>query len=518
MTHSPSKDSSEPTAEVLVESPQSSSTASPAGQDGPTGSKSRARKLRTPFRRRRADVDSPPPGLQSAGGTTAAEGSAESLAPVGVLTTDEEPPALEFLDQAPRTAQRLGKYLQSDALMPKLHKVLAEIGIGSRREMEELIIAGRVSVNGEPAHIGQRVGSTDIVRVNGKPVNRSLGRKAPRVILYHKPAGEIVSHDDPAGRATVFSRLPRLKVGKWLSVGRLDLNTEGLLIFTTSGDLSNRLLHPRYGNEREYAVRVLGELTEEARQRLLAGVELEDGTATFGVLDFLGGEGSNRWYRVTLQEGRNREVRRIFEAVGLTVSRLIRTRFGDIVLPPNLKRGRWEELSPDLASALMVQLGLLTDGDSAPRGGGRGRPPRQPVSHDSALPPGFAPKSGAGSGGRRTQSSRGKAVRFVGPADSNAPVSLTIGGGFANGHPQGASAGQSRQRRPGGKAAAANPGVPSRAGAPGKSGSGGGKKVRRGPSGTGNAARVSGRPRDDDWQPSGAKAHESRLGFLKGGR
>jgi 23S rRNA pseudouridine2605 synthase len=238
-------------------------------------SKPRSRNLRTPFRRRRNDGIHEQVNASASAGLPEVESPVSDQAETNNLDSndqktmahldgayEDEPPALEFLGKAPKTSQRLGKYLQSDVLMPKLHKVLAEAGVGSRREMEELIIAGRVSVNGEPAHIGQRVGSADIVRVNGKPVSRIVGRKPPRVILYHKPAGEIVSHDDPGGRATVFARLPRLKIGKWLSVGRLDLNTEGLLIFTTSGDLSNRLLHPRYGNEREYSVRVWGEMTE----------------------------------------------------------------------------------------------------------------------------------------------------------------------------------------------------------------------------------------------------------------
>ena len=218
--------------------------------------------------------------------------------------------------------------------------------------------------------------------MNGKPIMRTNTKKPPRVILYHKPAGEIVSHDDPGGRASVFARLPKLRTGKWLSVGRLDLNTEGLLIFTTSGDMANRIMHPRYGTEREYAVRVLGEMDEAQRRSLVEGIELEDGLAAFGALDYLGGDGSNRWYRVTLQEGRNREVRRMFEAVGVTVSRLIRTRFGDIVLPRTLRRGRWDELDASLVTALMVQLGLLREDDDS--GGGNRRRSKQPQSHDSA--------------------------------------------------------------------------------------------------------------------------------------
>jgi 23S rRNA pseudouridine2605 synthase len=224
--------------------------------------------------------------------------------------------------------------------------------------MEELIVAGRVSVNGEPAHIGQRILPADQVRINGKLVQRKVSTRPPRVLVYHKPSGEIVSTSDPEGRATVFDRLPSMKVGKWLAVGRLDFNTEGLLLFTTSGDLANKLMHPRYGIEREYAVRTLGELEEGMRQRLLSGVELDDGLAQFNKIADGGGDGANRWYRVTISEGRNREVRRMFEAVGLTVSRLIRTRYGSLTLPSNLKRGRWEEMDEHAVRALMAANGL----------------------------------------------------------------------------------------------------------------------------------------------------------------
>ncbi|HYD94851.1 MAG TPA: pseudouridine synthase [Noviherbaspirillum sp.] len=241
---------------------------------------------------------------------------------------------------------------------PKLHKVLADAGLGSRRDMEELIIAGRVSVNGEPAHIGQRILPTDQVRINGKLIQRKVTKRPPRVLIYHKPAGEIVSHSDPEGRPSVFDRLPTMKSAKWLAVGRLDFNTEGLLLFTTSGDLANRLMHPRYGIEREYAVRTLGELEEGMRQKLLAGVELDDGVAQFSKISDGGGEGVNRWYRVTIGEGRNREVRRMFESVGLTVSRLIRTRYGALMLPSGLKRGRWEELDEHAVRDLMAASGL----------------------------------------------------------------------------------------------------------------------------------------------------------------
>ena len=268
-------------------------------------------------------------------------------------------------DQADTNIKSFGKaaklnrrVLTSDDDAPKLHKVLAEAGLGSRRDMEELIVAGRVSVNGEPAHIGQRILPTDLVRLNGKIIQRKISKKPPRVLLYHKPAGQIVSANDPEGRESVFSSLPSIKNGKWLAVGRLDFNTEGLLLFTTSGDLANRLMHPRYGIEREYAVRTLGTLEEGMRQKLLSGVELEDGLAQFAKISDGGGDGVNKWYRVIIGEGRNREVRRMFEAVGLTVSRLIRTRYGAMTLPPNLKRGRWEELEENAARALLTLCGM----------------------------------------------------------------------------------------------------------------------------------------------------------------
>lgn len=311
--------------------------------------------------------------------------------------------------------QRVAKYLNNDQIRPKLHKVLADAGVGSRRDMEELIIAGRVSVNGEPAHVGQRVGQEDLVKVNGRMIRRPRVDRPPRVIFYHKPAGEIVTHDDPQGRPTVFSRLPNIKTGKWLSVGRLDLNTEGLLIFTTSGDFANRMMHPRYGFEREYAVRILGELDDNQRAQMMKGIELEDGPARFNTVEFIGGEGSNRWYQVTLFEGRNREVRRMFENFDLTVSRLIRTRFGDVTLPSHLKRGRWQELDVDVVLGLMSEMGMaLPQAEEAQEGRrgarqqgqgqqsrqGRGnQQPRQPVSNANAMPPGF--EAGArGSRGR----------------------------------------------------------------------------------------------------------------------
>ncbi|MYN17962.1 pseudouridine synthase [Rugamonas sp. FT107W] len=270
---------------------------------------------------------------------------------------------------APKVVRR---DLTSDDDAPKLHKVLAEAGLGSRRDMEELIVAGRVSVNGEPAHIGQRILPTDAVRLNGKLIQRRVSKKPPRVLVYHKPAGEIVSMDDPEGRPSVFDRLPTMKAGKWLAVGRLDFNTEGLLLFTTSGDLANRLMHPRYHIDREYAVRTLGVLEEGMRQKLLAGVELEDGLAQFSKIADGGGEGINKWYRVIIGEGRNREVRRMFEAIGLTVSRLIRTRYGAMTLPSSLKRGRWEELEENTVRDMLSAYGVDKKGGDAPAPRGKG--------------------------------------------------------------------------------------------------------------------------------------------------
>jgi 23S rRNA pseudouridine2605 synthase len=332
-------------------------------------------------RRRRRGRGQGAPQTASATGEAAAETAAPEEAPASLLAGegDEINPAAMPPTPLPRELLERGRRAAKQALAAqsdKLHKVLADAGIGSRRDMEELIIAGRVSVNGQPAHIGQRVLPTDQVRVNGKPLIRRQPGKAPRVLLYHKPAGEIVSQDDPEGRPTVFDRLPKVSGGRWVAVGRLDFNTEGLLLFTTSGELANRLMHPRYEVEREYAVRVLGELTDEQRQRLLAGVQLDDAVAAFSKLEDAGGQGANRWYRVVIAEGRNREVRRMFEAVGLEVSRLIRIRYGAIRLPRSLARGRYLELSPEWVQAWMHDLGIAAEEARAKSGGGGGQRPQ----------------------------------------------------------------------------------------------------------------------------------------------
>lgn len=503
-----------------------------AAPDADPRQKGKGRKLRTPFRRRRADAvvekteqpaEAGPqaeaaapkaktpgrprrtPATRTAGGKPRAsqqrQSGGEVVSPFTPAQDEQDADrALAYLDGTARLEQKLNKILNSDAVNPKLHKVLADAGVGSRRDMEELIISGRVSVNGEPAHIGQRVGPQDQVRVNGQLVTRPNAKRPPRVILYHKPAGEIVSHDDPEGRASVFSRLPKMRTGKWISVGRLDLNTEGLLIFTTSGDLAHRFMHPRFGNEREYAVRVLGDMTDAQRESLVNGIVLDDGAASFTSMEFIGGEGSNRWYRVTLQEGRNREVRRMFEAVGVTVSRLIRTRFGDIVLPRNLKRGRWEELEPTLVTALMIQIGLVKEEEGAGN-----RRPRQPISHDNAMPPGFetpARPRANGLGGRTGGHERNGHGRTNG---TGAARSARASGGLYNNR-RPAAAAEGRNGRPGAKQGD-KPAEHSR----------GGKNGARTPGNKGargNHTRGASSRNRDEWQPSGPSAHESQLGFI----
>ncbi len=250
----------------------------------------------------------------------------------------------------------------------KLQKVLAQAGFGSRRLMEEWIAAGRVSVNGEPATLGMRVTEGDLVKAERRTIRVGEGERTVRVLLYHKPEGEIVSRDDPEKRASVFDKLPKLRGQKWIAIGRLDFNTSGLLIFTTSGELANRLMHPRFEVEREYAVRVQGVMTEaQMDQALRQGVELEDGLVKFEKLEDHGGEGFNHWYRVMLKEGRNRVVRRTFDALGLPVSRLMRVRFGVISLPPRLKRGMTAELDEKEVAQVLDWAGLATGCDEPPQ-------------------------------------------------------------------------------------------------------------------------------------------------------
>lgn len=315
----------------------------------------------------------------------------EAAAPVPAYRFEDVVTGQFDADEADVALELPKRVLSPQPESPKLHKILAQAGLGSRLEMEQLILEGRISVNAEPAHIGQRIQFGDAVKVNGKPVRYRIDPPPPRVIAYHKPSGEVVTHDDPQNRPTVFRRLPKLFQGKWQSVGRLDLNTEGLLLLTSSGELANKLMHPRFGLEREYAVRVLGALNKDEKHRLLDGVQLDDGMAQFSTIEDGGGEGANCWYRVTISEGRNREVRRMFEAVGHAVSRLIRIRYGAVMLPRGLKRGAFVELDDRDIMALTQAVGR-SEARSDPRGPrrdrGRGKPgaERQAAMRPEGLP------------------------------------------------------------------------------------------------------------------------------------
>ncbi len=241
----------------------------------------------------------------------------------------------------------------------RLQKVLARAGFGSRREIEEWIRAGRITVNGKPAELGVSVGARDRVCVDGRPVTLAApAAQTARTLIYHKPAGELTTRRDEAGRPTVFDSLPRLRNGRWISVGRLDFNTSGLLLVTTDGELAHRLMHPSWEIEREYAVRILGQVDEQLLQRLQEGVMLEDGMAAFTGIRDAGGQGANHWYHVTVREGRNREVRRLWESQGMQVSRLIRIRFGPVGLPGGLRPGRFRDLDRAELEALYAAVKL----------------------------------------------------------------------------------------------------------------------------------------------------------------
>jgi 23S rRNA pseudouridine2605 synthase len=255
----------------------------------------------------------------------------------------------------------------------RLQKVMAQSGHGSRRNIEILIAQGHITINGQVAKLGDSVGPGDKVKLDDKLIRLRFGEPMPRVLLYHKPEGEIVTRDDPEGRATVFDKLPRVQGGRWVSVGRLDLNTGGLLIFTTNGELANRLTHPRVEVEREYAVRTLGELSEEQKAKLLSGVDLEGESCKFDSIEDRGGEGANHWYHVVLREGKNREVRKMMEAVGLTVSRLMRVRFGSVLMPSFLKRGMMREMVEEDVQQLLAFAGMGANDE--PEG-------REPSAHD----------------------------------------------------------------------------------------------------------------------------------------
>ena len=341
------------------------------------------------------------------------------------------------------------RVLSAEPDSPKLHKVLAQAGIGSRRDMEELIASGQVQVNGEVAHTGQRISFGDRISVGGRVIQVRIVPGPARVLAYHKLVGEVVTHDDPQHRPTVFRRLPRLQHGKWQSVGRLDINTEGLLLFTNSGELANQLMHPRFGVEREYAVRVLGRLDDNGRARLLEGVEIDGQRAAFTSVEDGGGEGVNHWYRVVINEGRNREVRKLFDKVGLGVSRLIRIRYGCVVLPRGLKRG----VFVDLHGGEVAQLRSLASPRGGPGGGPggaqKGQPgpqqPREPrrevpaeVRQDSAVRDSQRPgdnrdRNDQAFGGLNNKRNR-RGKRGNDPRDRS-PQSQSGGGGFVGPNP-----------------------------------------------------------------------------------
>lgn len=244
----------------------------------------------------------------------------------------------------------------------RIQKMLAHAGIGSRRQVEGWIRAGRLRVNGRAAVLGQHISPGDQVALDGRTINLERRLEVPsRVLLYRKPAGQVVTRRDPQGRDSVFAHLPRLKGGRWIAVGRLDINTSGLLVLTTDGELARRMMHPSYGLEREYAVRVLGALDNEALKRLTQGVELEDGPAHFDVIQRGGGRGANQWFHVIVREGRKRLVRRLFESQDVTVSRLIRTRFGPLGIPTGTRVGRGRELDRKEVAQLMRAVGLKSE-------------------------------------------------------------------------------------------------------------------------------------------------------------
>ena len=263
----------------------------------------------------------------------------------------------------------------------RIQKWLAGAGLGSRRAIESWISEGRIRVNGTTATLGQRLTGREQVTLDGRPVTLKVAA-APRVLVYHKPEGEVTTRHDPEGRPTVFQGLPRLKGARWIAVGRLDVNTSGLLLFTTDGALANRLMHPSQQIQRSYAVRVLGEVSDAVLTRLQQGVQLEDGPAAFTSLTDEGGDGANHWYRVTLAEGRNREVRRLWESQGVMVSRLIRVGYGPIALPPGLRRGQSVELTAaqfaPLYQAAGIDLPVAPPEPARTRPGrpGAGKPPR----------------------------------------------------------------------------------------------------------------------------------------------
>ncbi|CAA6803236.1 MAG: Ribosomal large subunit pseudouridine synthase B (EC [uncultured Thiotrichaceae bacterium] len=249
----------------------------------------------------------------------------------------------------------------------RIQKILARAGYGSRREVESWIKKGDITVNGQTATLGQKITESAKVVLRGQKLRLSTKLKTtPRVLMYHKPVGQICTRDDPERRETVFDKLPKLSSGRWISIGRLDINTDGLLLFSNDGDLANKLMHPSSEVEREYAVRILGKVDPDMLKRMRDGVELEDGKASFDTIKFKGGEGANQWYHVTLKEGRNREVRRLWESQGLTVSRLRRVRYGDIELDRRLRAGNYEDMPARRMRKLYESVGLSCEQEDSP--------------------------------------------------------------------------------------------------------------------------------------------------------
>jgi len=253
----------------------------------------------------------------------------------------------------------------------RIQKILARAGYGSRRQVETWIKEGKVLLNGEVASLGDQASVGDTLRMDGKPLSpKRLWQQPQQVILYNKPVGEVCTRKDPEGRRTIFQSLPAPEEGRWVSVGRLDINTSGLILLTTDGELANKLMHPSNEMDREYAVRVLGDVTTEIMQNLRDGVELEDGKAKFADIQDGGGEGANHWYHVVIQEGRNREVRRLWESQGIQVSRLMRVRYGPIIIPKQLKMGRWMMALPGDVEALYDSVDSLNT-MAGPKAAGR---------------------------------------------------------------------------------------------------------------------------------------------------
>ena len=334
-------------------------------------------------------------------GKRAESGDATAHPPAGRRSTTATPSAAGTVSADP--TESADAEPTAPASGDRLQKFLADQGVGSRRDIETRIAAGQVSVNGETAVLGQRVQPGDVVRIGGRGYKVSATARLPRVLLYHKPEGEISSREDAKGRPTVFEHLPRIRGGKWVAVGRLDINSCGLMLLTSSGDLANRLMHPRFEVEREYAVRTLGQLDSLQAGKLLKGVELEDGTARFASLLDAGGEGSNHWYRVVIREGRKREVRRMFEAVGLMVSRLMRVRFGPVELPSHIKRGALHELAPEEVAKLMHWAGLPAEMPvPVQKRPGAARKPRPVLQGLPDAPPAKSAKRPGTPGGTKT--------------------------------------------------------------------------------------------------------------------